>query len=1046
MTAPAAVRELVERYDAHQEAYRSAQYNEAQLREEFLNPFFVALGWDMFNEKGYADAYKEVIHEDALKIGGRTKAPDYCFRAGGGVRSFFVEAKKPSVDIGEVASPAFQLRRYAWSAKLPLGVLTDFEEFAVYDCRIRPEKTDKASTARVIYLRYTEYLDRWDDLFGLFSPEAIRRGSLETFVASKKIKKGTAEVDAAFLAEMESWRSELARNLALRNSNLSQRDLNFAVQRTIDRMVFLRICEDRGIEPYGTLQSLENAPHIYRRLGELFHRADDRYNSGLFHFTPEKERPEPPDELTLGLSIDDKPLKKILERLYYPESPYEFSVFPAEILGQVYEQFLGKVIRLTGGHQARVEEKPEVRKAGGVYYTPAYIVKYIVKQTVGVLLGEGTNQEQASTGEGRLVGPTRQSLTPNQAAKLRILDPACGSGSFLLGAYDYLLNWHRDWYVGDDPEKHARSRSSKLYRGPAGDWRLTTAEKKRILLNNIYGVDIDTQAVEVTKLSLLLKVLEGESGETISNQLRFLHERALPDLDGNIKCGNSLIGPDFFNGHQLNLFGDEERWRINVFDWHDKKLGFGAIMAAGGFDAVIGNPPYIRIQTLNDTQPEAVEYFGRQYGAAAKGNYDIYVLFIEKGLALLNRSGIAGYICPHKFFNAKYGEPLRAQLAAGKHLSHLVHFGHQQVFQGATTYTCLLFLHKAGGDQFNFARVENLAAWVRDGVAVAGAVRCSAAGASQWNFSVGNGSALFERLKKMPVTLGTVAERMAQGIRTSANAVYVVSILSLQKGMLRCRSESAADEIALERGLVKSFLQGKEIKRYAVMPSGKGVIIPYHLVKGKMVLVEESELKQRFPRTYEYLLLNKTVLRSRERDRMRGPNWYAYVYPKNLDVMTRRKILVPDIADRAAFTLDDDGTFAFTSGYGITLKEEVPESDRYLLGLLNSRVLDFYLKRVSTTLRGGYFRYFTQYIEQLPIRTIDFADRKDETRHDRMVELVDVMLALHRNRATAKTPHGKTSIERQISATDRQIDQLVYELYGLTDEEIKIVEEAAEGR
>ena len=264
MTAPAAVRELVERYDAHREAYRSDQYNEAQLREEFLNPFFAALGWDMFNEKGYADAYKEVIHEDALKIGGRTKAPDYCFRAGGGMRSFFVEAKKPSVDIGEAAGPAFQLRRYAWSAKLPLSILTDFEEFAVYDCRIRPEKTDKAPTARAIYLHYTEYFDRWDELAGLFSPEAIRRGSLERFVSSKKMKKGTAEVDAAFLEEMEAWRTELAHNLALRNSDLASRDLNFAVQRTIDRMVFLRICEDRGIEPYGTLQSLQNAPHIYR--------------------------------------------------------------------------------------------------------------------------------------------------------------------------------------------------------------------------------------------------------------------------------------------------------------------------------------------------------------------------------------------------------------------------------------------------------------------------------------------------------------------------------------------------------------------------------------------------------------------------------------------------------------------------------------------------------------------------------------------------------------------------------------------------------------
>jgi len=200
--------------------------------------------------------------------------------------------------------------------------------------------------------------------------------------------------------------------------------------------------------------------------------------------------------LTLSLSIDDKPLKELLQRLYFPESPYEFSVFPAEILGQVYEQFLGKVIRLTEGHRAKVEEKPEVRKAGGVYYTPSYIVDYIIQNTVATLL---------------------EKSTPARASSLRILDPACGSGSFLLGAYECLLSWHRDWYIENDPEKHARGRNPRFYRGPAGDWRLTTAEKKRILLNNIYGVDIDPQAVEVTKLSLLLKVLEGESGETIAN-------------------------------------------------------------------------------------------------------------------------------------------------------------------------------------------------------------------------------------------------------------------------------------------------------------------------------------------------------------------------------------------------------------------------------------------------------------------------------------------------------------------------------------------------
>jgi predicted type IV restriction endonuclease len=385
MTAPAQVEQLVERFDRNLAAYRSGQYNEAQVRQEFINPFFEALGWDVYNKKGYAEAYKDVIHEDAIKVGGATKAPDYCFRIGG-TRKFFLEAKKPSVDIKHDTHPAYQLRRYAWSAKLPLSILTDFEEFAVYDCRVKPDKADKSSAGRTLYVNYADYIDRWDEISSIFSRTAVLQGSFDKYVESTKAKRGTAEVDTAFLQEIERWRELLARNIALRNPHLSQRELNFAVQHTIDRLIFLRIGEDRGLEPYGRLMALQNGHQVYERLGQLFRQADDRYNSGLFHFKTEKDRPEASDELSLNLSVDDKVLKDILRNLYYPDSPYEFSVLPADILGQVYEQFLGKVIRLTSGHRAVVEDKPEVKKAGGVYYTPTYIVDYIVKQTVGQLL------------------------------------------------------------------------------------------------------------------------------------------------------------------------------------------------------------------------------------------------------------------------------------------------------------------------------------------------------------------------------------------------------------------------------------------------------------------------------------------------------------------------------------------------------------------------------------------------------------------------------------------------------------------------------------
>ena len=604
LSVPSEIVDLVARFRAQYDSYRAPGYNETQLRREFVDPLFKALGWDVDNEQGYAEAYKDVIHEDSIKIGDASKAPDYSFRIGG-VRKFFVETKKPAVNIAQDVSPAFQLRRYAWSAKLPLSILTDFEELAVYDCRVRPDKNDKASTARTMLLNFEEFEARWDEIASIFSRDAILKGSFDKYAESSKKKRGTAEVDDAFLKEIEEWRSDLARNLALRNKELSQRETNSAVQKTIDRIIFLRICEDRGIGRYGRLQSLLNGPKVYPRLCELFHDADTKYNSGLFHFHTEKDRNEPPDQWTLALDIDDAALKTIIRRLYYPESPYEFSVLGADILGQVYEQFLGKVIRLTKGHQAKIEDKPEVKKAGGVYYTPTYIVDYIVQNTVGKLV-EGRQPHEVAA-------RTKTTWKPSKRGRpLSVLDPACGSGSFLIGAYQYLLDWYRDRYVDDGPQQHKQ----RLYQTRSDQWRLTTDERKRILLDHIYGVDIDPQAVEVTKLSLLLKVLEGETRETLQRQL-FAKQRALPDLAGNIKCGNSLIGPDFYQGRQMDLFDEEERLRINVFDW---QIEFAEIMQSGGFDAVMGNPPYVRMEAFKPLK----EYLRGQYDAHAERT-DLYV-------------------------------------------------------------------------------------------------------------------------------------------------------------------------------------------------------------------------------------------------------------------------------------------------------------------------------------------------------------------------------------------------------------------------------------
>ncbi|MDD5515460.1 MAG: N-6 DNA methylase [Synergistales bacterium] len=977
MTAPQAIVDLVERFDRNVESYRSGQYNETQLRREFIDPLFKALGWDVDNEKGYAEAYKDVVHEDAIKVGASTKAPDYCFRIGG-TRKFFIEAKKPSVNLKDDISPAFQLRRYSWSAKLPLGILTDFEELAVYDGRVQPVKNDKASKARVKYFTYKEYVDRWDEIATVFSREEVLRGSFDKYVESSKAKRGTAEVDTAFLKEIEAWRDMLARNIALRNPDLTTRELNFAVQRTIDRIVFLRICEDRGIEKYGWLQSLLDGQRVYPRLCEFFRRADERYNSGLFHFQEDPTRQESPDELTLSLDIDDKILKDIIRDLYYPDSPYEFSVLPPEILGQVYEQFLGKVISLTAGHRAKVEYKPEVRKAGGVYYTPSYIVNYIVENTVGKLL------------EGQ---------TPTTASELRVLDPACGSGSFLIGAYQRLLDWHRDWYVdklvpifeaGQNatskevqallpegytaPKRRGRKKNQSngnhfpIFQAQGGEWKLTTEERKRILLNNIYGVDIDPQAVEVTKLSLHLKVLEGESEETLSKQLKLFQERALPDLGENIKCGNSLIGWDILEANPGMT--EEEIDRINPFDWDGE---FPDIMRRGGFDAVIGNPPWGSLLSPLEKMYLFSHYVNR------RGEAESHLFFVENSIRLLSKLGALGFITPNTWLSVLNSKEIRKYLLENITFYEICELS-KYIFKDAPDIVPILI--------FVGRRTHN-------------GEKCVVKTTPEVKIHSGNFKDAFDvslisqdvwrKMRGYTINLRATAERLKIIQKCKTNSKELSEICDVIYGIKTGNNDKYLSSIQSDIHNVKALKTG-EITRYQI--SWKGLFLWWC-------------------------------------PDLAGYRTSPIEIPKII-IQYIRKLSLPR---RIVAAMDTEGVFYPLNNYSYIISDNENYSLTYVFGIINSKLINFYYANTFID-----YNIKPTYLQQLPIRTIDFSDPEDVARHDKMVALVERMLDLHKRLAEMKAGHEKTLLQRQIEATDKQIDALVYELYGLTEEEIKIIE------
>ncbi len=995
------ISDLIARFERNLEEYKAGRYNEAQVRREFIDPFFKALGWDIDNAKGYAEAYKEVVHEDAIKVGHATKAPDYSFRIGG-VRKFFLEAKKPSVFIKEEIHPAYQLRRYAWSAKLPVSILTDFEEFAVYDCRIKPVQTDKAAAARILYLTFRDYAERWDELASIFSPDAIMKGSFDKFVEAKKGKRGAAEVDEAFLEEIEYWRESLARNLALRNPHLSQRDLNFAVQRTIDRIVFLRICEDRGIEQYETLRALQNGARVYPRLVEMFYRADERFNSGLFHFQPEKDRPgDSIDNLTPDLTIDDEVLKVIIKSLYYPDSPYEFSVLPADILGQVYERFLGKVIRLTAGHRAVVEDKPEVRKAGGVYYTPTYIVDYIVRQTVGKLV------------EGKKPGPR------GGVSQLRILDPACGSGSFLLGAYQFLLDWHLDAYLSDGAEKWAAGRSPRIYKNDHGEWRVTSDERKRILLRNIYGVDIDPQAVEVTKLSLLLKVLEGEDEQSISRQLAFFHERVLPELGGNIKCGNSLIGPDFYDGQQLNLLSEDEMYRINAFDWQRE---FAEIMAAGGFDAVIGNPPWGA-----DFREDELEYLRKRNRPIIVRMIDSFMYFVFQMSEKLKAAGYFGMILPDVILYQIDNEKLRRHLLMNYKINSVFNMGN--VFEKVTRPTSILVFENVSFNE-NSIRISDFSQFEK----------------------IEKRTALFDEKYYEQIKQKELLEIPGALFVTSQIDRYL--IWNRVNKVPHQRLENLVDDDGIQRGvspdLQKAFIvESETVRKYdleksklrEVLTGGKQVkryFIEYPDLW--LIYTRRDDNFRELPNICGYIDQFKNEITCSEVRQKKHP-LYSLHRPREERIFTKNKKLVGVITgDKITVAMDEMQTFATDGLYLFGLKSSV--NPYYLMGILNSSLFVFVYRLLAIEKGRVLAQVKPTILEQLPIRRIDFSNPKDKARHDQIVALVERMLKLHQQKAAAQTGETLTLQERQIAATDHQIDRLVYELYELKEEEIKIVEES----
>ncbi len=962
------LKKLLDLFQNNIKQYMKSTYDEANTRVDFIDKFFELLDWDVRNKQGYSEDYREVVREDKVVIAGKPKAPDYSFRIGGR-RIFFVEAKKPSVNIKEDRDPAFQVRRYAYTAKLSLSILTDFEELAVYDTRIKPIKTDSASTARIFYCKYDELLrpckinkdiDNFEYLFSIFSNPSILKGSFDRYIEENKNKKGTSEVDKEILKLIDNWRCDLAKNIALRNKELDVYNLNYAIQKIINRIIFLRIAEDRNMEDYGTLQSILKEKEVYKYLLKIFDNAEIKYNSGLFDG----------EKWLNNLVIDDKILNTIINSFYYPECPYEFSILPIEILGNAYEQFLGKKIRLTASHQAKIEEKLEVRKAGGVYYTPQYIVDYIVENTVGVKIKRNK---------------------PEDIANLKIIDPACGSGSFLVRAYDFLLKHHIKYYTQKSKIQEALKKG-KIYQVDSTTYYLSTEKKQKILLNNIYGLDIDEQAVEVTKLSLLLKLMENENTEGQGMLFKHSELKILPDLSNNIKCGNSLISNDFYDDKDLSLFSKDEMRKVNTFDWDNE---FSDIFKKGGFDVVIGNPPYVDIKRLSNYD---VKYIFKKY-KHANNRINLFASFIEKSFDIVKNNFYFSMIVPTALLAQDSYKSLREWIESNYQIEIIIRLPNE-IF----------------GDSAGEVKVDTMI--------------------FIFSNNINNKTELiaysgYDRINEINKNKAHIYGFVNQNNWSkNSDKVWAINLTDKQSELL-----------------LKMEGNSKQLEEIVLFSLG---LTPYDKYKGHT----QSQIKNKvfhsdFKKddTFKKLLAGNDVRRYFVN--WNGNQWISYGpwlgASREPIFFTSKRILVKQIIDwtdkRIWAALADEELYNTQNAFNLLKKTDIELV--FILGIINSKLLSFYhRKRFLDEFKMRFQKILIKDCRKFPIYNVDFDNTNEKEIYEKIINYVSQILIENKEYYKIITNNDKKIYQQKINLLDEQIDKLVYELYGLTEEEIKIVEES----
>ncbi len=978
------INELIEKYNADKSHYRSSGYNETQLRLDFLDPFFSLLGWDIANKGNKSTNEREVLVEEGVRDfkSFAIKKPDYTFRLFS-ERKFFLEAKKPSIDISKDAESARQVRRYGFTAKIKISVLSNFEYLAIYDTSGLVTEDDNAAEYRISLYHYEEFAAKFDEINQQLGRNSVYNGSFdkEWSHIEEKIKKFS--VDDLFLKQINGWRLRFAAQLLKIDNTISEQKLNDLTQSYINSLFFVRICEDRDLETYQTLFYCAQKKDV-NLLIKTLKNVDYKYSLGMSNL----------EYIDILFTETNAFVWSIIEELYYPRNTYSFAVFTSDILGNIYEIFLSEKVIIENG-TVSIRPKSETIDRD-IVTTPTFIVKDILRKTLIKFCRNKTDKDIFIA---------------------KFADIACGSGAFLLEAFEVLQNILIDYYLIHDQEK--------LQPLSENTFKLKFDVKRQLLLSCLFGVDKDYNAVKACQFGLLLKLLEGETDGTISIPV-------LPILDHNIFFGNSLI--------TYTQCPEQFVYDINPFDFKDIK-----------FDVIFGNPPYLSTEDIKRTIPNELSLYKKFYKTAFK-QFDKYFLFIEKAFEVLNENGYLGYILPSKFMKTGAGEKLRQYLASHHYISEIVSFGAQQIFKNKTTYTCLLIARKKRMSTFSFIEVQSLIEWkIRaNSHAKNSVINSTCLNSDVWILEPSTQDILKKMtLKTIPLGDLLGKKTIENGIQTSANNEYIHDIVQDDGQFLYFNYSGTRYRV--EKELTRPYYRTKlgsdsAFHTYRVFKPNSFVIYPYKMINNKIVPVLHDDLQQNYPLLFYYLNQIKDKLNNARRDIKPQPQssdeWYRYGRSQSLENCdVDQKIIVGILSNGYKYAVDNHRTFISsggTAGYCLINVPAVTQySVYYIQALLSSKYLEWFASLFGEVFRGGFIARGTKVLKRMPMVSIDFSNPQSVMQHDDIVRLQKALIHDFTLLDTA-SEREKYIIQRRFDHNKTILDKLLENLFDLGDDDKKI--------